>query len=106
VIGAQRFIHLDENVLSKIFGFVARTGEAVANVVDAPVILANDVLPGSCVASHTATDQSSYDLGVLQPALPGTPGNLQTQYGARAPPGANNHTMDTLLWNQKFFKSM
>jgi hypothetical protein len=34
----------------------------------------HDVFPGYGVAGQTAADQHCYDLGVFQPALPGTPG--------------------------------
>ena len=74
VVGVERFIHLYEDILRKIFGLVCGTGEAIANVVDAAVVLADDIFPGGCIAGHAATDKSSNELGVLQPALPGTPG--------------------------------
>jgi hypothetical protein len=36
--------------------------------------LTDDIFPGGCITGHAATDKSSNELGVLQPALPGTPG--------------------------------
>jgi hypothetical protein len=38
------------------------------------VILLDDFFPSHGVAANAASNQSSYDLGVFQPALPGTPG--------------------------------
>jgi hypothetical protein len=34
----------------------------------------DDFFPSHGVAAHAASHQSSYDLGIFQPALPGTPG--------------------------------
>src|SRR5437879_1291464 len=52
------------------------------------MIALDNLLPGSCVASHAATEWGSYDLGVFQPALPGTPGfvRLRTAKPAGTPP--------------------
>src|SRR6185369_3254488 len=66
--------HLDEDFLGEVLGVVARSGEAIADVVNAPVVALNDLLPGHDVAGYAATDQHGNDLGVFQPALPGTPG--------------------------------
>src|SRR5713101_7444180 len=70
VVGTQRTEHLDEDFLGKILGVVARTGEAIADVVDAPVVALHDFLPGHYVAGYAATDQHSNDLASSNPHSP------------------------------------
>src|SRR5437763_10280274 len=73
-IRVQSFVHLYEHVLRQVLGIVGRSGKSIADVVDAPVISLDDFFPSHGVAADAASNQSSYDLGVFQPALPGTPG--------------------------------
>src|SRR5580704_9965348 len=70
VIARQRPVHLDEDFLGQVFGVVGRSGEAVADVVDAPVVGLNDFFPGSGVAGNTAADQHRNYLNVFQPCAP------------------------------------
>ena len=83
VVGIQGAEHLDEDFLGKILSVVAGSGETIANIVDTPVVALNDFLPCHCIAGYAATDQHGNDLGVFQPALPGTPGLSPRQRTAR-----------------------
>src|SRR5581483_1635072 len=70
IIGLQRAVHLDENLLGEVLGIVCRSGEAVTDVVDPPVVTLHDLLPGGGVAGDAATDQHSNHLGVFQDRTP------------------------------------
>src|SRR5215471_3601374 len=85
IIRIQRFIHLDENFLGQVLGVVPGTGKAITDVINAPVVALDDFLPGGCIARNTATDQSSNELGIFQPALPRTPGTPGDGTAVRAP---------------------
>ena len=71
IIGIQRAIDFNENLLREVFGIIRRAGKPVTNVEDAPVLLLDDLLPRGCVASNAATDQQSSHVGVFQAFLPG-----------------------------------
>src|SRR5271157_959504 len=70
VIRAQGAIHFDEHFLGQVSRVLCRAGKAVADVVDTPMVLLDDVLPSRSVASHTATDKGIDGLDVVQSALP------------------------------------
>ena len=70
VVRAQRAIHLDEHFLGQVSRVLRRTGKPIADVVDPPMILLDDFLPGRSVAGHTATDKGIDGLDVVQSALP------------------------------------
>jgi hydroxyethylthiazole kinase-like sugar kinase family protein len=71
VITTECAVHLDKDLLGQIVGVGARSGKAVANVVDATVVALDNLLPCHGVACNTATDQQSSHMGVFQVALPG-----------------------------------
>ena len=66
----QRPINLDEYFLGKVGGIVGRTREAVADVVNAPVILLDDLLPSCGISGYTSPDQRVDRLVVVQTVLP------------------------------------
>src|ERR1022692_210981 len=70
VVTRQSAVHLDENFLSKVFGVVARSGEAVADIIDTPVVGLDDFFPGSSVAGNTAAHQHRNYLNVFQTEAP------------------------------------
>src|SRR5271157_1583190 len=70
VIRAQRAVHFDEHFLGQVSRVLCRARKAVADVVDTPMVLLDDVLPSRSVASHTATDKGIDGLDVVQSALP------------------------------------
>ena len=65
VVAVERPVHLDEDFLGKSCGIVAGPGEAVADVVDTPILAPHDFLPGGGVAGDTPPDQHRYDLDVF-----------------------------------------
>src|SRR5579863_4300628 len=65
VVARESAVHLDEDLLSEVLGVVGRSGEAVAEVVDSPVIGLHDFLPGGGVTGDTAPDQHRNDLDVF-----------------------------------------
>ena len=69
-IGTQRAIHLDEHFLGQVRRIIWRAGKPVADVVNPPVILLDNLLPCRGVARHTATDKGIDSLVVVQSALP------------------------------------
>src|SRR5271167_763014 len=71
VVAGQGAIHLDEDLLGEVLGVVGGSGEAVADVIDTPVVGLNDFFPGSGVAGNTAADQHRDYLNVFQTMLPG-----------------------------------
>src|SRR5215831_16994889 len=73
IIGIESAINLDEDLLRQVLRIISRSCETIADVVNPPMVPLYDILPGPSVAGDTATDQQCYDLGVFQPALPGTP---------------------------------
>ena len=50
---------------------VGRSGEAVADVIDTPVVGLDDFFPGGGVARNTAADQHRNYLDIFQTELPG-----------------------------------
>src|ERR1019366_5934599 len=66
VIGGQGAVHLDKDLLGEVLGVLGIARKAVADVVDAPVVALNDLLPGRGVASNAATDKQSDNLGFFQ----------------------------------------
>ena len=50
----------------------AVAGKAIADVVDAPVVALDDLLPGRSVAANAATDKQSDNLGFFQNRTPRT----------------------------------
>ena len=52
VVGGERPIDLDKDLLSQVFGVIAGIREPVTDVVDASVIGADNLLPGIAVASN------------------------------------------------------
>ncbi len=52
-------------------GIVSRAGKAIADVIDASIVVLDDFFPGGGVAGDTAADKHRDDLEVFQPALPG-----------------------------------
>src|SRR5690349_17061830 len=74
IVRIQCAINFDEDLLREVLRVISRSCETIADVVNPPMISMYDILPGPSVAGDTATDQQGYDLGVFQPALPGTPG--------------------------------
>src|SRR5208282_6911958 len=74
VVAGEGAVHLDEDFLGEVFGVVGRSGEAVADVVDTPVVGLNDFFPGSGVARNTAANQHRDYLDVFQATLPGKSG--------------------------------
>src|ERR1700685_1721387 len=70
VVGCERAVHLDEDLLGEVFGVVGRSGEAVADVVDTAVVGVDDFLPGSGVAGTAAADQHPDYLGVFPYLVP------------------------------------
>ena len=65
VIARKRAVHLDENFLREVFGVVARSGKAIADVIDPAVIGLHDFLPGGGIAGDTAPDQHRDHLDVF-----------------------------------------
>ena len=74
IVRIQSAINFDEDLLREVLRVISRSCETIADVVNPPMVPLYDILPSPCVAGYTATDQQCYDLGVFQPALPGTPG--------------------------------
>ena len=74
IVGIQRAVHLDEDLLREVLGVIGRPREAIAGVIDSPVVALHNLLPGARIACDAATDQQGNGLCVFQPALPGTPG--------------------------------
>src|SRR5436305_12404386 len=74
IVRIQSAIARDEDLLREILRVISRSCETIADVVNPPMVPLYNILPGPRVAGDTATDQQCYDLGVFQPALPGTPG--------------------------------
>ena len=70
VESAQGAVDLDEYFLGQVGGVVGRAGEPIADVVDSPVILLDDLLPSRGIAGHTSPDQRIDRLVVVQSALP------------------------------------
>src|SRR5580704_8286082 len=71
VIARESAVHLDEDLLGKVFSVVRRTREAVADVVDTPVVGLDDLLPSRGIAGDTAPDQHRNYLDVFQTKAPG-----------------------------------
>ena len=67
---AERAIHLDKYFLGQVGRIVGRAGKAIADVIDAAMILLNDFLPCRSVAGNTATDKGIDGLDIVQSALP------------------------------------
>src|SRR5208283_2589352 len=70
VITRKRAVHLDENFLGEVFGIVARSGKAVADVIYPAAIALDDFLPGGSVAGKTAPDQHRDHLDVFHLSSP------------------------------------
>ena len=60
-------IHLHEDLLREIFGLVKSSREAVSQIVDPLVVLANYVFPGTVVAGQAPFNQVR--IGCLQPFI-------------------------------------
>src|SRR5208283_4407625 len=75
VVAGERAVHLDEDLLGEILGVVGGAGKAVADVIDTPVVSANDFFPGSGVAGNATADQHRDYLDVFQTMLPGKSGS-------------------------------
>src|SRR4029077_10712223 len=71
VITIECAVHLDKDLLGQVVSVGAGSGKAVANVVDAPVVALNNLLPCHGVAGNTARAEQSSHMGVFQVALPG-----------------------------------
>src|SRR5262249_51777163 len=71
IVRVERAIHLDENLLRQVLSIIWRSGKAITDVVDSPMITLDDLLPSGCVAGNAATDQQSSHLGIFQVLLPG-----------------------------------
>src|SRR6201993_1674809 len=65
VVARKSAVHPDEDLLGEVLGVVGRSREAVADVVDSPVIGLHDFLPGGGVTGDTAPDQHRNDLDVF-----------------------------------------
>ena len=61
---AECAIHLDEHFLAQVRRIIRRSRKAVANVVNPPVKLLDNLLPCRGVARHTATDKG-IDLSLI-----------------------------------------
>src|SRR5579864_2064617 len=70
VVGIERAVHLNKNLLSQIVRIVAGSSESIADVVDAPMIALDNFLPCGCVARNAATDQQSSHMCVFQSRTP------------------------------------
>src|ERR1700756_1790680 len=84
VVGAQSAIHLNEHFLGEILRVIRRPRETIADIVDAPVIALDNLLPRDCISRDAASHEAVDNLGVFQPALPGTPG-YQSETAVRDP---------------------
>src|SRR6185437_3032315 len=71
VVGIERTVHSDEDLLCQVLRIVGRSSKAITNVVDPTMIPLNDLVPSDRVAGNAATDQQSSQLGVFQDLLPG-----------------------------------
>ena len=65
VIARKGAVHLDEDLLGEVLGIVGGAGEAVTDVVDAPIVSLHDFLPGGGVAGNTSPNQHRNDLDVF-----------------------------------------
>ena len=65
VIARESAVHLDEDLLGEVLGIIGGAGEAVTEVVNAPIIGLHDFLPGSGVAGNTSPNQHRNDLDVF-----------------------------------------
>src|SRR5258708_2128772 len=59
VIAGQRAIDAYKHVLGQVLGVVRRVGKPVAEVINTPLMQAQNPLPGHGIASQAFTDQSS-----------------------------------------------
>src|SRR4030081_541452 len=71
VVARKCAVHLDEDLLSEVLGVIARARETIADVIDTPVVCADDFFPGGGIAGNTAAHKHRNDLDVFQPVLPG-----------------------------------
>src|SRR5437868_9727306 len=71
IVAFQGSVDLDEDLLGEVLRVILRAGEAIANVEDAAVETLDNLFPRNRVAGYAATDQGSYHLIVVQPALLG-----------------------------------
>jgi len=66
-VRTERSINLEEDFLSQIFSLIKSSNEAVSQVVNPLVVLANYAFPGAMVACQTSFHQLR--IGCLQPCL-------------------------------------
>src|SRR6185312_5289548 len=62
-------IQADKDLLCQVFRIASRSRKPVANVVDTPILLADKLLPGACIASNAAPNQSRCERILFQPLL-------------------------------------
>src|ERR1700722_10509039 len=72
IVGIQRSVHLDKDLLGKVLSVLSIPGKPVADVIDPPVIALDDLFPSRSVARNAATDQQSDNLGFIQSTTPRT----------------------------------
>ena len=71
VIGVQRPVHPDKDLLSEVLGVLRIPGKPVADVINPPVIALHNLFPSRGIAPNAATDQQSDNLGFFQSELRG-----------------------------------
>src|SRR5260221_13539738 len=70
VIGIQRPVHLDKDLLGEVLRVLGIPGKPVADVVYPPVIALHNLFPSRGIARDAATDQQSDNLGFFQNQTP------------------------------------
>src|SRR5271154_1626120 len=73
IVGVQGAVHLDKDLLGEVLSVFRVSGEAIADVVNSPLIALDDLLPSRGIARNAATDQQSDNLGIIQTRLRESP---------------------------------
>ena len=67
LIAAHRPIQANKNLLGQVLGIARRAGEAIANVVDTPVLLLDKLLPSGSIAGDASSNQGISKRVFFQP---------------------------------------